>query len=217
MPLLPYCAFEPDSKIPEMTTGVLQSPILSLTEGGLSALYSVIPALPSEAGELAQAAMSFQSTVQQVFGACAVIPFRFPSLLKEESDLRAHLRDHAEAYKKSLGELRGLAQMEIRITRLGGAPPASTPQTGTEFLKSRQEGTRALSDASAMIREAAGDLVREWIERDAGGVARSYALVEHASAPEFKRRVGFVRLSGGTRAVVSGPWPPSEFIAEKER
>ncbi len=216
MPILPYCIYDPSAQLPEIVTGVMQASTKTLVEGDVAALFSEVSALPTEAGELAQAAMSFQSTVQQAFGAGVVIPFRFPTLLADESALRAHLVERREEYRRALSKLQGLAQMEVRLTKLGGTLRSEAPQSGTEYLKSRQSESKSVADATSAIREAAGDLVREWRQRESGGVTRCYALITHDAAAEFKRRVGFVRLAGGMRAIISGPWPASEFVAEEK-
>ena len=215
MPLLPYCVFSSALVLPEIVTGVQEAPVLRLDDGGLSVLYSGVSALPQDPGELAQAAMSFQSTVQQVFGAGLVIAFRFPSQLATLDELRAHLRENAERYRNALMQLNGMAQMEVRLTQLGsGAPPSQDQTTGTEYLKAKQAQSQSITAAIEALKQAAGTLVHEWRTRESAGVSRSYALIPHDKAAEFKRVMGFVRLSGGTRAVISGPWPPSEFLPE---
>ncbi len=214
MPVLAYCIFDPSARIPEIATGVMQSPVHHLTNANLAVLYSIVESIPSDPGELAQAAMSFQSTVQQVFGVTMVIPFRFPTLLASQDELAAHLAAHADRYSAAVKTLAGLAQMEIRLTRLAG--PIKDALTGTEYLKVRQAESQSTYAAIAALREAAGDLVREWRDREVSGAMRSYALIGHDAASEFKRRVGLVRLAAGSRAVISGPWPPSEFLPEEK-
>jgi hypothetical protein len=216
MPLLPYCVFSTGLALPQIVTGVQESPVLHLDEAGLSVLYSEINALPTDPGELAQAAMSFQSTVQQAFGAGIVIAFRFPTQLANADELRSHLREHAERYKTALMQLNGMAQMEVRLTQLAGASttPTTSPASGTEYLKARQAQSQGLTSAIEALKQGVGTTVHEWRTRDAGGVTRLYALIPHDKAAEFKREMGFVRLAGGMRAVISGPWPPSEFLPE---
>lgn len=215
MPVLPYCVFNKSLELPEIVTGVHEAPVLRLNEEELSALYSEIPALPQDTGELAQAAMSFQSTVQQAFGAGIVIAFRFPTQLTSVDELREHLRQNAQKYSTSLMRLNGVAQMEVRLTQFGA--PAAAPLSevsGTEYLKARQAQSAGISSAIEALKQGVGTTVHEWKTRESGGVTRLYALIPHDKAPEFKREMGFVRLSGGTRAVISGPWPPSEFLPE---
>lgn len=189
--------------------------MLLLDEAGLSVLYSEINTLPNDPGELAQAAMSFQSTVQQAFGAGIVIAFRFLTQLANTDELRSHLREHADRYKTALMQLNGMAQMEVRLTQLGGAAaPSSNATTGTEYLKARQVQSQGLTSAIEALKQGVGTTVHEWRTRESAGVTRLYALIPHDKAAEFKREMGFVRLAGGMRAVISGPWPPSEFLPE---
>jgi hypothetical protein len=214
MSLIPYCVFATGLSLPEIVTGIQEAQVLRLDEDGLSVLYSEIATLPKDPGELAQAAMSFQSTVQQVFGAGIVIAFRFPTQLASVDELRSHLRENADRYRKSLMQLNGMAQMEVRLTQLISGPAPTEATTGTEYLKARQAQSQTLTLAVDALKQAAGTLVHEWRVREAAGVSRLYALIVHDQAAEFKRVMGFVRLTGGTRAVISGPWPPSEFLPE---
>jgi hypothetical protein len=213
---LPYCVFSTGLALPEIVTGVQEAPVLRLDAEGLSVLYSEVTTLPQDPGELAQAAMSFQSTVQQVFGAGIVIAFRFPTQLANVDELQTHLRENGARYGAGLMQLNGMAQMEVRLTQLGGGPsPAASSTTGTEYLKARQAESQGITVAEDALKQAAGTLVHEWRLREGAGVRRLYGLIPHDKAAEFKRLIGFVRLSGGTRAVISGPWPPSEFLPEK--
>ena len=217
MPLLPYCVFLSGLQLPAIVTGVQEAPILCVEDEGLSVLYSEVAILSQDPGELAQAAMLFQSTVQQVFGAGMVIPFRFPTLLANTEALREHLKANRGRYRTGLTRLNGMAQMEVRLSRLSSGPaaPDTSPSTGTEYLKARQAQAQVLASAVEALQKAAGPLVHDWRTRESGGVTRAYALIPHDRAAEFKREIGFVRLSGGTRAVISGPWPPSEFLPEE--
>jgi hypothetical protein len=215
MPLLPYCVFFTGLALPEIVTGVQESPVLHLDAEGLSVLYSEVTTLSQDTGELAQAAMSFQSTVQQAFGAGIVIAFRFPTQIASVDELRKHLQENAARYRAGLAQLNGMAQMEVRLTQLGGSPTPTAATTGTEYLKARQAESQGITAAEDALKQAAGTLVQEWRLREATGVRRLYGLIPHDKAAEFKRLIGFVRLSGGTRAVISGPWPPSEFLPEK--
>jgi hypothetical protein len=214
MPVLPYCVFSTGLALPEIVTGVQEAPVLCLDTDGLSVLYSEVTTLPQDPGELAQAAMSFQSTVQQAFGAGIVIAFRFPTQLANVDELRAHLQENGARYRAGLMQLNGMAQMEVRLTQLGGTPAPTAATTGTEYLKARQAESQGITAAEEALKQAAGTLVYEWRLREATGVRRLYGLIPHDKAAEFKRLIGFVRLSGGTRAVISGPWPPSEFLPE---
>ncbi len=216
MPILPYCVFSASLSLPEIVTGVQEAPIQRLEADDLAVLYSEAAVLSQDPGELAQAAMTFQSTVQQVFGAGIVIGFRFPTLLDSVSDLQSHLSENALRYRTALKLLNGMAQMEVRLTRLGSGPSMEkeSPTTGTVYLKARQAEANEMSSAVEALKQSAGPLVHEWRHRENAGVSRYYALIPHEKAAEFKRLMGFVRLSGGIRAVISGPWPPSEFLPE---
>ncbi len=216
MPVLPYCVFNLESVLPEIVTGVQQAPVLKIEEGDIACLYSKVSAMSKDAGELAQAAMAFQSVVQQAFGAGVVIPFRFPTMLPGLDELGDHLRGMEETYSDVLERLHGKAQMEIKFSRMGlGGAAHAAPKSGTEYLKGKKNAELDVAEAENAVRDAAGDLIQEWRSRKVGETVRCFALIEHAKAADFKRAVGFVKPGAGIRAAVSGPWPPSEFLKEE--
>ncbi len=217
--ILPYCVFASNLSLPEIVTGVCECSVEVVTEGQIASLYSEIESLPADAGELAQEAMRFQSVVQQAFGAGVVLPFRFPHKLQSAEELRAYLAENASRFAGAIGRLDGMAQLDIRITSsslrsastgVGSGSPGSEI-TGAEYLKAKAADNAPLSEAERQIRVALQGHVRAVKTVESSGSVRMFALVAHAQAYEARQTLASLKPKG-VRAVVSGPWPPSEFM-----
>ena len=212
MPILPYCIVSDGVPVPEIVTGVAEARIERLQVGALACLYSEVAELPKDPGEVMQAAMRFQSVVQQVFGAGTVIPFRFPHLLENLEDLREFMARGYDTYTGALQRLSGMTQVEVKLTRKPQSPSAGEPTSGTEYLKARQAEFGAMQDTIAEFVEAGRAHAVEWRTRESPEAIRCYALVPHAGVADLKKSLSTVRPKPSIRAVVSGPWPPGEFV-----
>jgi len=154
-------------------------------------------------------ALTFHSVLKAAFEQETIIPFRFPTILQNESELQAHLRAKYDLYSAELHRLKDTVQMELRIT---GKPEAASASTGTEYLRSKQQESRTLQVDSEKARSALGELVLEWKERPADQGLRCYALVRRSDLPDFHQRLAGVQPGGSSTFFLSGPWPPSEFL-----
>lgn len=212
MPILPYCILSDGVPVPPIVTGVAEARIERLQVGALACLYSELVELPKDPGEVMQAAMRFQSVVQQVFGAGTVIPFRFPHLLDNLEDLREFMARSYESYTDALKRLSGMAQVEVKLTRKPQPPNAAESTSGTEYLKARQAEFGAIQDTIAELVQAGRAHAVEWRTRESAEATRCYALVSQASVADLKKALSVVKPKPFIRAVVSGPWPPGEFV-----
>jgi hypothetical protein len=154
-------------------------------------------------------ALSFHSVLKAAFEQQGIIPFRFPTLLQNETDLRSHLREKYAVYLADLERLKDTVQMELRIST---KPEVASAPTGTEYLRSKQQQSRTLQADSQKARTALGDLVLEWKERPAEQSLRCYALVRRSDLPGFRQRLASVQPGGSSAFFVSGPWPATEFL-----
>ena len=178
-----------------------------MTADSLSCAYS--PLIPPQEFDR-EDALSFHSVVKTAFERQAIIPFRFPTLLQNEADLQAQLREKSIAYVDDLKRLRDLVQVELRFAVDHARP--KTAKSGTEYLQNKQQFSRALRSASQEARAALGDLVVEWKERPTDQGLRCYALVKRADNGAVRQRVEGTRIAGPAKVLFSGPWPATEFL-----
>jgi hypothetical protein len=184
-------------------------PIAEIAEGKLRCFYSTLEPLPESFTK--EDALQFNSVVQAVFRQADVIPFRFPTLLRSQLELRQFLQEKSAEYGAALEKLANLVQMELRIFSAADASTAAH-FSGKKYLEVRLATKRKMQSTAACARKAAGDLCLAWQDRETRHGLRCYALVKRAHAVEFKQRMKSLALADEVNVLVSGPWPATEFI-----
>ena len=215
MPVLAYCITELDPPIDAPKVGVQGSIITSIEESGLLCLVSHFT---QQTGTPARdTALAFSRVLQDIFRQTAIIPFSFPTLLRDETEITSFLREHAVQYREALARLRNFVQMEVQINLQQTARKADcTKASGTEYLRGRQLCRQKLASAADQFRRAGQAYVHGWRQRDAGAGIRGYALVDRRTVPAFLEKVGAVSLPSDLRARITGPWPTTEFLKESD-
>ena len=164
-------------------------------------------------------AKAFHRVLQLIFAQTAIIPFRFPTIVESEQELRQFMESRSAGYRSALRRLRGKVQMDVRVTaQPGGAvtgiPGAvnSSSQSGKKYLQAKGERHKQMQSVLDEFRRVCNSLAEEWFERDAPSGIRAFALVDRVSLPAFLERIGAVHTPDNISARVTGPWPPSEFV-----
>src|SRR3954471_11138777 len=173
----------------------------------LNCIYS--PLIPPQEFDRDDA-LKFHSVLNSAFEQHAVIPFRFPTLLQNEADLQAHLQEKRATYLEDLRRLADLVQMEVRF-RLE-EKKSNAPQSGTEYLQKKQAISGGLQSLAQQARAALGDMVVDWKERPTDQGLRCYALIKRQQVSDFQQRMQATKLASPKPAIVSGPWPATEFL-----
>jgi len=184
--------------------------IQSLTEDQLCCFYSNINGL---AGISKEDALACHRVIDGIFRQTAVIPIRFPTLVKGEEELRAFLRSHGAEYRAALARLRGSVQMEVLIVL---APDAAPADSGRAYLENRRQIGQMLVAAAERIRARSGHLAADWRthtgnQRDS---LRCCALIVRESERAFRNQIESMPATDGLKIILSGPWPCTEFIDE---
>ncbi len=208
MSLLLYCVSE--AEVPPPADGVRGRPVEHEAVAGMNCYYSVFPGPLTKLSK--EDALAFHHVVSAIFVRTAVIPFRFPTMLEGQGELEVYLETEGHDLLESLQRLRGFVQMEVRLTLGDGGPPAAG--SGKEYLENRQQARDDLLDLSESVRDLLAEDVRGWHTREFQNGLRCYALVPRAAVGDFRHKCERLRLEGGVRAAVTGPWPPSEFLHE---
>lgn len=209
MPLLLYCMTDAETAVGPLPPGVREATVESLAEGGVRCFYSRVESLGVNAESFRADALRFHAVLREILDRAAVAPFRFPTLLESESELREFLAGQAPAYAQDLQRLRGMVQMEVRIRPAVALPE---PQSGKEYMHARLAEERLLNGHADAVRAATGELVLEWHTRHESGGLRCYALIGREQVADFERGLRARAPVEGASIVVSGPWPASEFL-----
>jgi hypothetical protein len=150
----------------------------------------------------------------------AILPARFGEAVRDEGELTAHLAPRSRELAAALEQVRGCAQMTLRVfgpadRRTEEKPVEGGP--GARYLAAkRQEHERASSlPEIEPLREILRPLIRaERSERRETGplLGSVYHLVKKEDLPAYLAAVREAegRL-GGRRLTFSGPWPPYAF------
>lgn len=207
--MLLYGMIEADAAVGTLSPGVREAEMESLAEHGVRCFYSRVEDLGANADSFRADALRFHAVLRQILDRAAVAPFRFPTLLESEGELREFLARQAPAYAQDLQRLRGMVQMEVRIR-----PDATLPDapSGKEYMEARAAGTRTLNLLSDAVRSASKELIIEWRTRHETGGRRCYALIGREQVAEFEQRVRALSPVEGASIMVSGPWPASEYL-----
>lgn len=217
--LLPYCIAE-SNPAGAATPGMRGAAVHVLEHAGLFCFVSQHAPPPREFTR--EDALAFHRVVGDVFRHVAVIPFRFPTLLPDEEELRAFLDPHAADYREELQRLREFVQMEVGIAIRAGEAAArgsavpgrkpSRPGAGANDLHQRQAQHAPLEATAGQLKAAAGKLAHAWHAHEISIGLRCSALVARADVEEFRERLAELGALPH-KVVVSGPWPATEFMA----
>lgn len=208
MPILPYCVVLANLKLKKPQVGVDGKRVEVLKLQTLCALYSDFDDSALAPEQLRQSALEFHRVTASVFRQMALVPFRFPNLLKARDDLESHLRTNLQKYQSFLEKTRDAVQMEVVLQNPVPTPaPIETITSGAEYLRGKQQKSETLTKVADAILEKIKELALETKTSD----ARVYLLVPRARIDELRDR-----LNGLDNVRISGPWPAAEFL-EKTR
>jgi hypothetical protein len=188
--------------------GVRGAPVQSVNIENLTCIYS--PLIPPQQFDRDDA-LRFYAVLNAAFQQQAIIPFRFPAILQNETELRDHLREKLSVYSADLQRLADMVQMELRISMAQQSPAA---KSGTEYLRVRQQRAQGAQSTSQAARTLLEGLVTDWKERPTDGGLRCYALVKRTDVDTFRQKLGAAEAIGPDTPIVSGPWPATEFLHE---
>jgi hypothetical protein len=205
--LLPYCILH-NSLYEVQAEGVRGAPLKSIPVDTLTCLYSLlIP--PQEFNQ--DDALSFHWVLNAAFQQQAIIPFRFPTILQNETELQTHVREKAAAYSDDLRRLADMVQMELRIA---ANQPVAPAKSGTDYLRSKQQQAQTLQSSSKISRELLEGLVEDWKDRPTEQGLRCYALVKRTNVDSVREKLKAADFGGSATVRASGPWPATEFLHE---
>ena len=184
--------------------------IESLAEDRLRCFYSNINGLAAISQE---DALACHRVIDGIFRQTAVIPIRFPTLLKGEEELRAFLRSQGAEYTAALSRLRSSVQMELLMSLSENVTPA---RSGKSYLEDRARAGRTLAATAEAAHTRVRHLATGWRthagkQRD---TLRCYALIARQAEKEFRHQIESMPVTGALKITLSGPWPCTEFLDE---
>lgn len=218
MPFLLYAVTESEGAAVDLPPGAAGSLVESIEVCGLRCFYSQHSTFAP--GNPRETALEFHRVVHSLFRKRDMIPFRFPTVLADNSEVASEIQRRAAEYHESLAKLRGRAQIEIRISHRGAQEQEedSSPgaaKSGAEYLRARYHRQLQLQAAAKDLRARAGNLIESWRERASSDHLRCFGLIARDSFDAIQAALSQAALPSELLARVSGPWPPTEFLREE--
>jgi Gas vesicle synthesis protein GvpL/GvpF len=213
MSLLAYCVTEISAVNPSPHTGVGDMPVESVEQNGLRCFVSESKSVDGK--DVRDDALIFHRVLQDIFQLAAIIPFRFPTILSDRSEVIAHLTEHSKEYSSALSRLQDLVQMELRIQFKESAADTPAKTSGTEYLRNIQSRRAKLEMAAQELRQLGGGLIKAWRQRESTHGIRCFALIDRAAVIDFQREIANMPIQSELTARLSGPWPATQFLTEE--
>jgi Gas vesicle synthesis protein GvpL/GvpF len=235
-----YCIFRgPAQPSPGMPPGVGGKPVFVLSQNGLSAGLSEL-AGSDLVPDISQI-LAHEAVIEHFHRALTVIPVRYGCQLKDNSEALRMLERHRIEYAALLADLEGLTEMGIRVlhdrsepeTESDAGPAAPQPfaplcESGAAYLAAKRQRYLGLDRAALPDRllveelwaSLAGLYVRRKLESpdsNKGRLLSLYFLVPRASVEPFRRTARHLRPQEPIKLLLSGPWPPYNFVDSLER
>jgi uncharacterized protein YutE (UPF0331/DUF86 family) len=208
--MLLYCMTEVEATYEAPSTaGVRGAAVEWLTEAGVRCFFSRIDDLPKNGDSFRTDALQFHAVLRNLLQRATVLPFRFPTLLEGERHIREFLTSSASEHLQELQRLRGRVQVEVRILF---EQETSDARTGKAYLEERSAQQHALQAQADAAFSLVHHVVQEWKTRREHSGIRCYALVEREQVQAFEEQMRTLSPVEGTRIIVSGPWPATEFL-----
>jgi hypothetical protein len=195
------------------STGVAGLPVLCRECNGIVALFSKDASAEAWTGApIRESAQEFHRVVQQVFAGEAIIPFRFPTLMKDEEELLEYLQENSAAHSSALQMFENSVQMEAVISYSDSLSSATVKTSGTEYLRAIQKHSEELKLVADRLRQCAGEVAKEWRNRSTQNTLRVFTLLDRDSVSELKGRLREFSVPAGLTVRITGPWPVTEFL-----
>ena len=201
-----------------------QDPGIHVVTGhGLAAIVSQVE--ESTRGPGICSLLAFEKVVEAIAARQTVVPMRYGCLMESEEQVVQLLEDHRQEYEALLIRLRDMAEMGIRLLWPASVPPLlSFPKSpGAAYLASlrnryqqdtpaEQETLLADRIVAALARWFA-EQRREMSSSHQGRLLSLSFLMQKVHVDEFREAVRNVSTPRGVKLLMSGPWPPYNFVA----
>jgi hypothetical protein len=213
MSFLIYCVTETSASNSLAHAGVGSMLVETVEHNGLRCFVSESKSVSPK--DIRDDALIFHRVLKDIFQLAAIIPFRFPTILSDHSEVIAHLTEHSKEYTSALSRLRDLVQMELSIQFKESGPDTPAKLSGTEYLRHIQARRAKLEMVGQEFRQLGAGLIKAWRQRDSTHAIRCFALIDRTGVKDFQREIGNIPIHSELTARLSGPWPATQFLTEE--
>ena len=224
MAYLLYGVVKDPAVIGGLITGLKGRAVSFVAGHGLCAAVSEMAA--EEGAPPVSELLVYSRVVEDLHRLEAVVPMRYGCFLNGIPVIRDALKERQRQYHVLLDELEGHIEMGIRLLlpEVEAPPPAPPPVNGRNYL-SRQRVHYRMREETSQGRQA---LIDSYIQAFSGLYARHrtetatkngavilslYFLVPGNKVNIFKENFEKMMEREKAKALISGPWPPYNFVA----
>ena len=164
--------------------------------------------------------LAYEKSIALLHATRTVVPLRFGCVMEDQSQILQLLDEREAEFEQLLGQLEGLVEMGLRVWSKSAAEEPLPASPGARYLaavRGRHAGLTPIEEqwAQRVCESIEGFYERE--KREArpaheGRLVSLHFLVARAAAEEFRERVRRLAVSGEMKLMVSGPWPPYNFV-----
>ena len=177
------------------------------------------PWIESEPPNMARL-LAYQDSIAQVHATRTVVPLRFGCVMEGQPQILQMLDEREAEFEQLLGQLDGLVEMGLRVWRKSAGVQPLPASPGARYLAAARGHYAGLTP----IEERWAHSVCETLDRvylrekrearpaPGGRLVSLHFLVARAAAEDFRERVRQLTLPGEMKSLVSGPWPPYNFV-----
>lgn len=197
-----------------------------LAGGELAAAAAVVEETGAPPG--VAALLAYERVVEAIHSSRAVIPLRYGCIMDGEAAVVRWLEEHGEEYRGLLARLEGMAEMGIRTLWpvSPGQEPAAAPAPGAAYLASLRrrygasdsltaEETQLADEIANRLAESIVEERREVSPSGQGRLVSIYYLTPRAATERFREEARRIAAPPEVKVLLSGPWPPYNFVASK--
>jgi hypothetical protein len=222
-----YCVTAPQPNLAILSKGIGGKPVSLIVEASLAAAASLLQ--EHELTPTADDLLAYEAVVEAFYRIQAVVPMRFGCIFDDETAVRHFLHERRSEFHASLIQLKDMVEMGVRLmpnrenNNRSNHPLPGKSATGTDYLAVKRDHYAAigreaknLKETALQIRTALSELCLQSREEPGtsvgSGVLSLYFLIQRASINAFHCKISQVRPTLGGEILVSGPWPPYNFV-----
>lgn len=240
MRCLMYCIFSADSTAPMdcAAEGVGGGRVQVIENNGLAAVVSAAP--EADIPKDALTVIAYHKIIDTFHNRVGVIPLRFGTIVSHESEVKSLLQKHEERYKSLLRKLDGLVELTVRVIVNNNSVKAephdehslkgsSSSESGAAYLARR----KAHHDAQERASERNNEVVERYCAQLKGlfvnfkveisrsavhttGVLSVHFLLPRHSVEAFRKAYDRLKSDDCEKLMLSGPWPPYNFVLPED-
>ncbi|MBD1912909.1 MULTISPECIES: GvpL/GvpF family gas vesicle protein [unclassified Leptolyngbya] len=203
-----YALLPPDAMLvlPEGIAGALQR----IPVGSLDALVEVgldIETLQSDDARLMRAVLHHDQVIREAFEQTDLLPLRFGTCFRSQTDLENHLQDNADAYLAKLAKVKGKAEYTVRLKPVVASASAIPAEAGGKayFLAKKRQFQEQFEQQQQ--RQQQRDVLRE-------AIAQIYPHLFTAEPRDGMERLYFLADFSRGNGLAEPPQSPQGYLEQ---